>query len=161
MGEAAERKRGRRGPSQSPSVTALPGGEPSSRNKMGGLVTGRPTYSSYQRLCGKSIEDVRYTRKSVFCTNTYWLVYTISHLEKTILLWYLIDTKKHTPSKGIQNYQSKSIGSSQWTKADTCKFKGNFKKHPLQVIHLKRPKAQSDGKLKTDTKGMFLTGSKP
>ena len=73
-----------RGPTAGSHNTARKNGQP----------IGRPTWTSYQIFFPVSIGIVFVWCKSVFCTNTFYLFYTILHLENFIFSWYLIDTKR-------------------------------------------------------------------
>ena len=64
------------------------------RQTKNGQPIGRPTWTSYQIFFPVSISIVFVWCKSVFCTNTFYLFYTILHLENCIFSWYLIDTKR-------------------------------------------------------------------
>lgn len=110
---------------------------------MGGLITGRPTYLSYHNGARKSIESVRIQCKSVFSTNTKWLIWTVSHLEKQKNWWYYIATKKKHQRTGNQKQKIKKQTISsffQHAKSNHMRFpKRNA--HPLQVRERKQTKS--------------------
>ena len=88
--------------------------------KMGGLITGRPTYLFYQIQPKKSIENVCDVRKSVFSTNTNPSIWIIFRLEIRKNWWYYIDTKRW--------YQCTGKNPGSWSKSNLLEIKSCFHK---------------------------------